>query len=58
MGNDDIKTGVESQLWDKGALRRVLSQETACVLSWWCPVWRWRELGVGAGVEQENLLSR
>ncbi len=35
-----------------------LSQETACVWSWRCPVWRWRELVVGAGMEQENLSSR
>ena len=26
--------------------------------SWWCPVYRWRELVAGAGVEQENLSSR
>ena len=25
---------------------------------WWCPVYRWRELVVGAGMEQENLSSR
>jgi hypothetical protein len=25
------------------------------VLLWWCSVLRWRELVVGAGVEQENL---
>lgn len=36
----------------------VLSQEAACVLSWWCPVYRWRELVAGAGMEQENLSSR
>ncbi len=34
------------------------SQGAACVLPWWCPVYRWRELVVGAGVEQENLSSR
>jgi len=28
------------------------------VLAWWCPVYRWRELVVGAGMEQENLSSR
>ena len=35
-----------------------MSQEAACVLAWWCPVYRWRELVVGAGMEQENLSSR
>jgi hypothetical protein len=28
------------------------------VLSWRCPVYRWRELVVGAGMEQENLSPR
>jgi len=37
---------------------RALSQAVACVLAWWCPVYRWRELVVGAGMEQENLSSR
>jgi hypothetical protein len=31
------------------------SQRTACVSLWWCSVLRWRELAVGAGMEQENL---
>jgi hypothetical protein len=31
------------------------SQRTACVSFWWCPVLRWHELVVGAGMEQENL---
>ncbi len=35
-----------------------MSREAACVLAWWCPVYRWRELVVGAGMEQENLSSR
>jgi len=35
-----------------------LSQAVACVLAWRCPVYRWRELVVGAGMEQENLSSR
>ena len=35
-----------------------MSQEVAFVLAWWCPVYRWRELVVGAGMEQENLSSR
>jgi hypothetical protein len=37
---------------------RVLSRGASCVLPWWCPVYRWRELVVGAGMEQENLSSR
>jgi hypothetical protein len=28
------------------------------VLSWWCPVYRWREPVVGAGMEQENVSPR
>jgi hypothetical protein len=35
-----------------------LSQGAACVLPWWCPVYRWRDLVAGAGTEQENLSSR
>ena len=35
-----------------------LSREVACVLARRCPVYRWRELVVGAGMEQENLSSR
>ena len=35
-----------------------LSQGAACVWPWWCPVYRWRELVAGAGMEQENLSSR
>ena len=35
-----------------------LSQEAACVPAWRCPVYRWREFVVGAGMEQENLSSR
>jgi hypothetical protein len=37
---------------------RAVSQETACVSAWRCPVYRWRELVAGAGMEQENLSSR
>jgi hypothetical protein len=37
---------------------RALSQAAACVLAWRCPVYRWRELVAGAGMEQENLSSR
>lgn len=36
----------------------VRSQGAACVLPWRCPVYRWRELVAGAGMEQENLSSR
>lgn len=35
-----------------------MSQAAACVLAWRRPVYRWRELVVGAGMEQENLSSR
>jgi len=35
-------------------LWRAVSQEAACLLAWWCPVYRWRELVVGAGMEQEE----
>jgi len=35
-----------------------LSREAACVPVRRCPVYRWRELVVGAGMEQENLSSR
>jgi len=28
------------------------------MLAWWCPVYRWRELVAGAGMEQENLSFR
>jgi hypothetical protein len=38
--------------------RRALNQGVACVLPWWCPVYRWRDLVAGAGAEQENLSSR
>jgi len=31
------------------------NQRTACVSLWWCSVLRWRELVVGAGMEEENL---
>jgi hypothetical protein len=41
-----------------GSTWRVLSQAAACVLAWRCPVYRWRELVAGAGMEQENLSSR
>jgi hypothetical protein len=31
------------------------SQRAACLSLWWCSVLRWRELVVGAGMEEENL---
>jgi len=31
------------------------SQRATCVLLWWSSVLRWRDLVVGAGMEQENL---
>ena len=37
---------------------RALSQEAAYVLAWRCPVYRWRELVAGAGMEQENPSPR
>ena len=30
----------------------------ACLLARRCPAWRWRELGLGSGVERGNLSSR
>jgi hypothetical protein len=35
-----------------------LSRGAACMWPWWCPVYRWRELIAGAGMEQENLSPR
>ena len=37
---------------------RAVSQGATCLLPWRCPVYRWRELVAGAGMEQENLSSR
>src|SRR4051812_50168344 len=45
--------GMKARPWG-----RALGQEATCVLSWRCPVYRWREFVVGAGMEQENLSSR
>jgi hypothetical protein len=45
--------GIKVRLWEF-----TLSQGAVCVLPWWCPVYRWRELVVGAGMEQENLSPR
>jgi hypothetical protein len=35
-----------------------MSQAATCVLAWWCPACRWRELGLGSGVERGNLSPR
>jgi hypothetical protein len=35
-----------------------MSLAGACLLARWCPAWRWRELGLGSGVERGNLSSR
>ena len=46
---DDIKTGVSQTSG--------MSLGGACLLPRWCPAWRWRELGLGSGVERGNLSS-
>lgn len=54
-----IETGGDPHPQDKGAPGGCsLSQGAACVLPWRCPVYRWRELVAGAGMEQENLSPR
>jgi hypothetical protein len=47
-----------STLGQRRMIMCALSQEGACLLSWRCPVFRWRELVAGAGTEQENLSPR
>ena len=42
----------------KARLRWVLSRGAACMWPRRCPVYRWRELVAGAGMEQENLSPR
>jgi len=44
---DDIKTG--------GSRCPGMSLEVTCLLTRWCPAWRWRELGAGSGMERGNL---
>jgi hypothetical protein len=44
---DDIETG-ESRCSG-------MSPAGACLLAWWCPALRWRELGSGCGTERGNL---
>ena len=50
-----IATGVGASPWESIMLLAWCSWRTACVSLWWCSVLRWRELVVGAGMEQENL---
>jgi hypothetical protein len=52
------KPGIEVDPGRRRDHGRALSQAAACMLAWWCPVYRWRELVAGAGMEQENLSSR
>ncbi len=47
---DDIETGRPAQPG--------MSLAGAYLLVRWCPAWRWRELGLGSGVERGNLSSR
>ena len=44
---DDIKTG--------GNRCPGMSLVATCLLTRWCPAWRWRELGSGSGAERGNL---
>jgi hypothetical protein len=53
--DDSIATGVGACLRESIMLCAWCSQRTACVSLWRCSVLRWRELVVGAGMEQENL---
>jgi len=57
---DGIGTGVACYPRESQASRPVTggptgARETPAVLTWWCPVYRWRELVAGTGMEQENL---
>jgi hypothetical protein len=45
--SDDIKTG-ESRCPGTSLV-------DTCLLTRWCPAWRWRELGSGSGAERGNL---
>jgi len=58
--NGGIETGSCGWVRDKGACFSgcALNRGAACVWPRWCPVYRWRELVAGAGMEQENLSSR
>ena len=53
-----IETGIRGWSRDKGSPRWVLSRGAACMWPRRCPVYRWRELVAGAGMEQENLSPR
>jgi hypothetical protein len=48
------KPGKYTALGEWRAVRRGRSQAAACVLAWWCPVYRWRELVVGAGMNRRT----
>jgi len=52
---DSIATGVGAYLRESIMLCAWCSQRAACVSLWRCSVLRWRELVVGAGMEEENL---
>ena len=52
---DSIATGVGAYLRESTLLWARCSQRAACVSLWRCSVLRWRELVVGAGMEEENL---
>ena len=56
--NDGIETGICGWSRDKGPPRWALSRGAACMWPRRCPVYRWRELIAGAGMEQENLSPR
>ena len=55
---DSIATKVDAYPQESATLNVWRNQRTACVSLWWCSVLRWRELVVGAGMEEENLWSR
>jgi hypothetical protein len=60
---DGIGTGVACYPRESQASRAVTvgpigARERPAVLTWWCPVYRWRELVAGSGMEQENLSPR
>ena len=55
---DSIATGVGAYLRESTMLWAWCSQRAACLSLWRCSVLRWRELVVGAGMEEENLWSR
>ena len=58
VGRRHRNQGLWVSLEQGHAFERAWSQGAACLLPWWCPVYRWRELVAGTGMEQENLSSR